>query len=252
MSSKIFIPTYLYIKQHTETGKLYFGKTINDPEKYLGSGSYWKKHINKHGKEHVVNLWYCLFYDEDECTKTALMLSEMYDIVNSNNWANVIIENGTNGFSCGKNNPVHKQILDGKCKLIGGDIQRKENKKRRENGTHHLLGGNVQRETHNKHKSNNTHFSQKESFKEKIRKTQKQLVDNGSHPLLNHKNNQKNLNRQIVQDILKMKYDLELMLGKSHTRKLLSFGKGWFLKKDVQPIYDYLATILMATPIRES
>jgi len=41
-----FQPTYLYIKQHTKTGKLYFGKTGNDPEKYLGSGTRWKRHLN--------------------------------------------------------------------------------------------------------------------------------------------------------------------------------------------------------------
>lgn len=98
MSSKsiysYFKPTYLYIKQHTVTGKLYFGKTIKNPEKYLGSGIHWKSHINKHGKEHVVNLWYCLFYDKDECVKTALMLSEMYNIVESKEWLNQIPENG--------------------------------------------------------------------------------------------------------------------------------------------------------------
>lgn len=53
----IYTPTYLYIKQHTITGKLYFGKTIKDPEKYMGSGTHWKRHINKHGKEHVETLW---------------------------------------------------------------------------------------------------------------------------------------------------------------------------------------------------
>ena len=41
MSSKLFSPTYLYIKQHSVTGKLYFGKTSKPypyVENYLGSG----------------------------------------------------------------------------------------------------------------------------------------------------------------------------------------------------------------------
>ncbi len=50
--------TYLYIKQHTITGKLYFGKTIRDPLKYFGSGLHWSPHIRVHGKEHVMTLWY--------------------------------------------------------------------------------------------------------------------------------------------------------------------------------------------------
>ncbi len=36
---KNFKPTRLYVKQHTKTGMLYFGKTIRDDiETYLGSG----------------------------------------------------------------------------------------------------------------------------------------------------------------------------------------------------------------------
>lgn len=91
---KPFKPTFLYIKQHTITGKLYFGKTIKNPEKYLGSGSYWCKHIKKHGKEHVVNLWYCLFYEEQDCKEFALNFSNQNNIVESIDWLNLMEENG--------------------------------------------------------------------------------------------------------------------------------------------------------------
>jgi len=96
-SMTIYTPTYLYIKQHSITGKLYFGKTITDPEKYLGSGKHWKRHIKKHGKEHVVTLWYCLFYDQEECTKFALMFSEQQNIAQSDIWLNLKPENGRDG-----------------------------------------------------------------------------------------------------------------------------------------------------------
>ncbi len=47
-----FKPTYLYIKTHNKTGMKYFGKTVSeDPEKYSGSGVYWKRHIEKHGND---------------------------------------------------------------------------------------------------------------------------------------------------------------------------------------------------------
>jgi len=51
-------PTYLYIKKHSITGLKYFGKTTeSDPYKYLGSGTYWKKHYKKHGKEFIETIW---------------------------------------------------------------------------------------------------------------------------------------------------------------------------------------------------
>lgn len=94
VSAMEFIPTYLYIKQHTITGKLYFGKTIKNPEKYLGSGSRWKNHIKKHGKEHVVNLWFHLFDDLFELVSFAISFSNKMDIVESDSWLNMIPEFG--------------------------------------------------------------------------------------------------------------------------------------------------------------
>lgn len=44
---------YLYVKQHSITGLKYFGKTVRDPNTYFGSGTYWNRHIDKHGREHV-------------------------------------------------------------------------------------------------------------------------------------------------------------------------------------------------------
>lgn len=95
-------PTYLYIKQHSITGKLYFGKTIkDDPIKYMGSGKHWKSHINKHGKEFVETLWYCLFHDKESIIKFAETFSEQQDIVKSNIWLNLVKENGIDGTTIG-------------------------------------------------------------------------------------------------------------------------------------------------------
>lgn len=93
-----FKPTYLYIKRHSITGKLYFGKTVRkDIEKYNGSGSRWNNHIAHHGKEYVETLWYCLFYDEISIREFALICSKQWNIVKSENWLNLIEENGTTG-----------------------------------------------------------------------------------------------------------------------------------------------------------
>ena len=95
-----FKPTYLYIKRHRITGKLYFGKTVANYEEmltYFGSGKYWQNHIMKHSKEYVETVWFCLFYDKEECKKFAEIFSEQEKIVESKNWANLRPENGLNG-----------------------------------------------------------------------------------------------------------------------------------------------------------
>lgn len=90
----IFSPTYLYIKQHTKTGKLYFGKTIQDPIKYKGSGLLWNSHLSYHGKEHIVTLWYQLYDNVFDLVADALSMSHKLDIVNNKSWLNLIPENG--------------------------------------------------------------------------------------------------------------------------------------------------------------
>lgn len=95
-------PTYLYIKQHSVTGLKYFGKTVKpNPTKYLGSGTYWKQHIKKHGKEYVETTWVSEPYiDKELLTTAALKFSIENDIVNSNQWANLMLENGLDGGNC--------------------------------------------------------------------------------------------------------------------------------------------------------
>jgi hypothetical protein len=90
-------PTYLYIKQHSVTGKLYFGKTKKDPDTYTGSGTIWSRHLKVHGREYIMTIWYCLFHDEESIKEFALMCSEMWNIVKSNDWLNLIPENGLDG-----------------------------------------------------------------------------------------------------------------------------------------------------------
>ena len=102
-----FRPTYLYIKQHVVTKKLYFGKTTGSEkyllEQYNGSGRYWQRHIAKHGKKHIVTLWYKIFTDENELISFAKSFSRAADIVKVKDvngkkiWANERPENGLDG-----------------------------------------------------------------------------------------------------------------------------------------------------------
>ncbi len=91
-------PTCLYIKQHSITGLKYFGKTKQDPYKYIGSGTRWLNHINKHGKEFVETLWVSNPYTDAKLIKEdALKFSIENNIVISNEWANLRPENGLEG-----------------------------------------------------------------------------------------------------------------------------------------------------------
>ena len=90
--------THLYIKQHSVTGLKYFGKTTKeDPVSYLGSGIHWKRHIKKHGTEHVKTLWYQSFQDKKSLVDYATKFSKENNIVESKEWANLKEENGLDG-----------------------------------------------------------------------------------------------------------------------------------------------------------
>lgn len=116
---KRFKPTYLMIKEHTETGLKYFCKTVGkNPLKYKGSGEYWKNHIGIHGKDKVITTWHQLFDDIYELVSYALNFSVENDIVNARDengkkvWANLMHENGLTGFAPGKTmSEQHKQML---------------------------------------------------------------------------------------------------------------------------------------------
>lgn len=94
--TRIFRPTYLYVKTHNITGLKYFGKTIKDPIKYKGSGKRWINHIHKHGYDVTTEIigYYTI---EAECINAALQFSTQNNIVESTEWANLMPENGING-----------------------------------------------------------------------------------------------------------------------------------------------------------
>jgi len=94
--TRTFKPTYLYVKTHNITNLKYFGKTIKDPLKYKGSGTYWLKHLSRHG--YNISTEIIGFYtSEDECIKAAVQFSQQNNIVESTEWANLMPENGING-----------------------------------------------------------------------------------------------------------------------------------------------------------
>ena len=87
----------LYIKTHRVTGLKYFGKTTaDDPIKYSGSGTYWLRHLMKHGNDYDTEI-YLQSENQEYITQEALRFSRAYDIVNSELWANLAEETGLDG-----------------------------------------------------------------------------------------------------------------------------------------------------------
>ena len=91
---------YLYIKTHNQTGLKYLGKTTKNPLKYKGSGKYWLRHIKKHGYDVTTEIIF-QSYDFNEFKTFALDYSTKNNIVEGNEWANLMPETGTGG-----NNPL--------------------------------------------------------------------------------------------------------------------------------------------------
>jgi hypothetical protein len=86
----------LYIKTHNVTGLKYLGKTIKDPHKYKGSGKYWLRHLQLHGNDVSTEV---IFQTDDlsEFREIAEYYSELFNVVESSEWANLIVENGSGG-----------------------------------------------------------------------------------------------------------------------------------------------------------
>jgi hypothetical protein len=87
----------LLIKTHNVTGLKYLCYTQRENHNnYNGSGKYWRDHLKKHGKNISTEL---IFQSEDysEFVKKAIEFSDKFNVVESEEWANLIIERGEGG-----------------------------------------------------------------------------------------------------------------------------------------------------------
>jgi hypothetical protein len=88
---------YLYVKTHNKTGLKYLGKTTKtDPHKYPGSGHIWKRHLKKHGYDYTTEILLAT-EDKNELKDVGLKYSEMWNVVESKDWANLRDESGDGG-----------------------------------------------------------------------------------------------------------------------------------------------------------
>lgn len=88
---------YLYVKTHNKTGLKYLGKTKNNPYKYLGSGTRWIRHLKIHGYDVKTEIIHeC--QNNEEVKNWGSYYSKKWDIVNSDDWANLKEETGDGGY----------------------------------------------------------------------------------------------------------------------------------------------------------
>jgi len=148
---KTYKPVYLYIKTHNKTGLKYFGKTVQDPFIYEGSGYHWRFHIAAHGYDVTTELLNDgnPYENENEFKTAALEFSIKNNIVESKEWANLRLETGDGGDTSmcenyinaiavrdqnGKNNPMWGKTSFAKEKTyeeLYGEEKTKELKKMR-------------------------------------------------------------------------------------------------------------------------
>jgi len=90
----------LYLMTHRGTGLKYLGFTTKDLDKYDGSGTHWKLHLAKHGND--IEKKVLLESDsEEEINHAALYLSEVYNVVDSDLFANLCVERGVEHTTLG-------------------------------------------------------------------------------------------------------------------------------------------------------
>lgn len=92
---------YLYVKTQTTTGLKYLGQTIKkDPHKYPGSGKRWRSHLDKHGYDYTTEIIKECQTNE-ELKEWGLYYSDLWNIVDSSDWANLKPESGSGGHNPG-------------------------------------------------------------------------------------------------------------------------------------------------------
>jgi hypothetical protein len=89
---------YLMVKTHKITGLQYLCQTRRkDPFKYLGSGTYWRRHLETHG-ENIETLILVKCYTKSALREWGIYYSKLWSVADSNKWANLTDEKGVGGW----------------------------------------------------------------------------------------------------------------------------------------------------------
>ena len=99
---------YLYLKTHNKTGLKYLGKTEQDPFEYRGSGYRWQRHLKKHGNDVRTEIL-LETTDKEEIKRMGLYYSNLWNVVDSKEFANIVPESGNSGDT--SSSPKYKESI---------------------------------------------------------------------------------------------------------------------------------------------
>ncbi len=97
---------YIYVKQ-SPSGMLYLGRTSSkDPNKYIGSGTYWLNHLsaNKYRAKDIKTWILDKVNTHQQLRELGRYYSKLFNVSKSDSWANLKDEEGE-GFGTGDNHP---------------------------------------------------------------------------------------------------------------------------------------------------
>jgi hypothetical protein len=101
---------YLYVKTHNKTGLKYLGQTSKqDPYTYMGSGKDWIPHLRMHGFDvSTTIIQECK--TKQELNEAGRYYSKLWDVAESDQWANKIPETGGGSCSADAANKISKKL----------------------------------------------------------------------------------------------------------------------------------------------
>lgn len=100
----------LMIKTHNVTELKYLCvSTKDDYLNYPGSGVKWRNHLKHHGFNFSTVVLYESQVRNDIFKSMCLYYSRLYDVVNSDEWANLIMEDGNTGSAYAKHSLEHRE-----------------------------------------------------------------------------------------------------------------------------------------------
>jgi hypothetical protein len=124
---------FILLKQHMKTGLKYLcfhHGTKDNCFKYTGSGTYWKKHITKHGTDLISTIILFESTTKDEIRDQGLKYSDLWDVVNSKDFANLVREDGSGGHEAMHTPEVRERAANTlRTRLIAGNRTKKERQK---------------------------------------------------------------------------------------------------------------------------
>ena len=160
--------TYIYVKQ-APSGLYYLGKTVKDikanPNCYIGSGRYWLEHLKYYGyKSSDIKTWILHeTIDEEDLKDIGAYYSKLFNVVDSDQWANLKPEEGDGGMTVSGDNhhmknkdtalriaaTRHANFVEGKWNT-SDDTRQKQREAKLKNPTKYWLGKARSEETVNR------------------------------------------------------------------------------------------------------